>query len=142
MTQGVVAGIVGGLIVTLLLGLLTWAREKSQQNHEARMRLRDERIRAYSEVLKATSGVDRRATALGTVEMLQAVSVAQMVAGGNAEVLDAIAELRKAWNKLREEAERGLLAIDEEEIKKREKENGKRRQRFLEATWKQTGTGG
>lgn len=151
MTQGVIAGIVGGLVVALILSLVSWAREKSQQKHESRMRLRDERIGAYSEVLKATSGVDakdKRTIDLGIADVLRAVSVAQMVAGGDQEVLDALEKLRKSWNALAEQAEQTKVSIkqlDDSEHPKTQKridDNKARRQDFLDATWKQTGTGG
>jgi hypothetical protein len=141
-TGGVIAGIVGGLVVAVMLALLAWGREKSQQRHESRMALREERIKAYSEVLKTTSTVDardRRTIDLGVKDMLQAVSVAQVVAGGNQEVLDSLEDLRNAWNKLREEAEKGIRDIDEQKVDKREKENRRCRQKFLNAAWKQTG---
>lgn len=106
------------------------------------MRLRDERIRAYSEVLKATSGVDvnsRRTIDLGITDMLRAASVAQMVAGGNQEILDSLEELRETWNSFREEAEKDIRDIDKQEVDKREKENKRCRDRLLKAAWKQTG---
>lgn len=80
--------------------------------------------------------------------MLRAVSVAQMVAGGDQEVLDALEKLRKSWNALAEQAEQTKVSIkqlDDSEHPKTQKridDNKARRQDFLDATWKQTGTGG
>lgn len=143
MTEGVIAGIVGGLIVSLLIAILAFVREKTQQKHEARMRLRDERTRAYSEMLRETSGADARDPRY--MELLQTYSTAQLAAGGEREVQEALRGLYEASKQLKlgaEESRRLIkkeLYFDSKTMDLLEKENRKQRKKFLSAAWKQLG---
>ena len=143
MTEGVIAGIVGGLIVSLLIALLAFAREKGQQSHEAQMRLRDERIRTYSEMLRETSGADARDPRY--MELLQTYSTAQLAAGGDKEIQDALRELYEASRDLKLEAEEAKRSIkekmdfDDKKMEELQEVNREKREQFLNAVWKQLG---
>lgn len=147
----IITGVFGGLIVALFLAVLEIARVVTQRRHESNLRLRDERIRAYREMLRITAAIDP--VDLQRLELTQVYSGAQLLTGGESKVLSALEELHNSSREARERANEIIkshgatfneiqiaeLVMKDGEFQKLLQRSKERRDKFLQAAWRQLG---